>query len=384
MTDSALVLGYFGFGNAGDDAIGIATIQQLVNRSTPDRVVATTGPKPVFERNDIQTISYSIGSIFTSIAKVDRVIMTGGTHFHTQGEFYDRLKVFSFYILTILWAKCWRTEVDLLAHGVGPIEGRFYRSLAMLVMLMADNISVRDKQSLEIVESLGRTTSESPILGFDVAPLLNRSSSKSPLQSESKEDSSRADDNLILGISLTPAFAKYYGDPKKDEELVEEVADTIRKIAYGQHQINKVVIFVLHTGDFNDDISLSRDLVSELDELTTELRSYQNNPESFITAMDDVDRFIGMKYHSIVFSFLQEIPTLAISYHPKCQWFQEYVGHTSNATVSMQDVVEKGIQEEMEELVSAPGRYEPTMTIAEAEALARRSFEAVPTKETNL
>ncbi|MFB6187195.1 MAG: polysaccharide pyruvyl transferase family protein [Halobacteriaceae archaeon] len=384
MTDSALVLGYFGFGNAGDDAIGVAIIQQLVKRSTLDRVVATTGPKPVFKRSDIQTISYSIGSIFTSIAKVDRVIMTGGTHFHTQGKFYDRLKVFSFYILTILWAKIWRTEVDLLAHGVGPLEGRFYRSLAKLVMLMVDNISVRDQQSLEIVKSLGRTTSASPILGFDVAPLLNRFSSQSPLQSENEKDTSRADDDLTLGISLTPAFAKYYDDPKKDDELVEEVADTIRKIAYDQHQINKVIIFVLHTGDFNDDISLSRDLVSELDELTTELRSYQNNPESFITAMDDVDRFIGMKYHSIVFSFLQEIPTLAISYHPKCQWFQEYVGYTSNATVSMQDVVDNGIQEEMEELVSAPGRFQPTMTIDEAQVLAQRSFEAVPTGGPNL
>ena len=384
MTDSTLILGYFGFGNAGDDAIGVATVQQLVKRSTPERIIATTGPEPVFERSDIRTISYSISSIFTSIAKVDRVVMTGGTHFHTQGKFYDRLKVISFYIMAILWAKCWRTEVDLLAHGVGPIEGRFYRSLTMLVMLMVDNVSVRDRQSLEMVESLGRTSSTSPVLGFDLAPLLDRSDSQFPLRPGSDRDSSRADENLTLGISLTPAYKKYYDNPKKDEELVEAVADSIREIANDRHQINKVVVFVLHTGDFNDDVSLSQDLVSEFNEVTTELRSYQNVPESFIISMDDIDRFIGMKYHSIVFSFLQEIPTLAISYHPKCQWFQEYVGYVSNATVSMQDAADNGIQEEMEELVSDPERYKPTMTTDEAKTLARRSFEAVPTEGPNL
>ncbi|RLM50036.1 polysaccharide pyruvyl transferase family protein [Halorubrum sp. Atlit-28R] len=376
MTDLTLVIGYFGFGNAGDDAIGLATVRQLAKRSTLRQLIVTTGPEPVFENDDVQTITYSVGSIFRSIAKVDRIVMTGGTHFHTQGDSYDRVKVFSFYILAILWAKLWRTEVDLLAHGIGPIDGRFYRTLTTLVVMLVDNVSVRDERSREIVESLPSPSKISPVLGFDVAPLLDRVVRRDDPQSESSSGESSAD--LTIGISLTPAYEKYYDDPEKDDEIVTAVADAIHRVADGHRNVERVVVFVLHTGEFNDDVSMSRALLSELDGVSTELRLYQNDPESFVRSMNKVDRVIGMKYHSLVFAFLQAVPTLAVSYHPKCQWFHEYTGYSSDATVSMDDAVSSGIQSEVEELVLAGESYEPSMSVDEAESLARQSFKAIP------
>lgn len=376
MTDSTLVLGYFGFGNAGDDAIGLASVRQLVKRSTPGQVIVTTGPEPVFEHDNVQTISYSAGSIFRSVAKVDRVVMTGGTHFHTQGDSYDRVKVFSFYILAILWAKLWRTEVDLLAHGIGPIDGRFYRTLTTLVVMLVDNVSVRDERSREVVESLPSPSKISPVLGFDVAPLLDRVVRRDDPQS--KSSSGELSTNLTIGVSLTPAYEKYYDEPKKDDEIVTAVADAIHYVADEHENVERVVVLVLHTGEFNDDVSMSQVLISELDEVSTELRLYQNDPESFIRSMNGVDRVIGMKYHSLVFAFLQAVPTLAISYHPKCQWFYEYADYDSDATVSMHDAVSSGIQSEVEELVLAAESYEPSMSLDEAESLARQSFEAIP------
>ncbi|WP_435079429.1 polysaccharide pyruvyl transferase family protein [Halococcus sp. AFM35] len=375
MTDSTLVIGYFGFGNAGDDAIGLATVRQLAKRSTPGQITVTTGPEPVFEHDNVRTITYSAVSILRLIAKVDRVVMTGGTHFHTQGDSYDRVKVFSFYILAILWAKLWRTEVDLLAHGIGPIDGRFYRILTTLVVVLADNLSVRDERSLEVVESLPAPSEISPVLAFDVAPLLDQVVRRDDPWPESSSVESSAD--LTIGVSLTPAYEKYYNDPEKDDEIVTAVADAIHHIAGEHRNIEKVIIFVLHTGKFNDDVSMSRTLLSELDGMSTELRLYQNDPESFIRSMHKVDRVIGMKYHSLVFAFLQAIPTLAVSYHPKCQWFHEYTGYGSDARVSMHNAVSSGIQSEVENLVLGDESYEPSMSFDEAESLARQSFEAI-------
>ena len=379
MTDSTLVIGYFGFGNAGDDAIGLATVRRLAKRFTPGQVIVTTGPESVFGDGNVRTVAYSAGSIFRSTAKVDRVVMTGGTHFHTQGNSYDRVKVFSFYFLAVLWAKLWRTEVGLLAHGVGPIDGRFYRIITALVMMLVDNVSVRDKRSLEVVESLPGPSKISPVLGFDVAPLLDRVVRKDDPRSESSSGESSA--GLTIGVSLTPAYEKYYDHPEKDDEIVTAVADAIHR--NGHRNIERVVVFVLHTGEFNDDVSMSRTLLSELDEVNTELRLYRNDPESFIRSMDEVDRVIGMKYHSLVFAFLQAVPTLALSYHPKCQWFHEYVGCGSDATVSMHDAVSSGIQSEVEELVLAAESYEPSMSLDEARSLARQSFEAIPEERSS-
>ena len=376
MTDSTLVIGYFGFGNAGDDAIGLATVRQLAKRFMPGQVIVTTGPESVFGNGNVRTIAYSVDSIFRSITKVDRVIMTGGTHFHTQGNSYDRVKVFSFYLLAELWAKLWRTEVDLLAHGVGPIDGRFYRIITALIMMLVDNVSVRDKGSLEVVESLPGPSKISPILGFDVAPLLDRVVHKDDPRSESSSGESSAD--LTIGVSLTPAYEKYYDDPEKDDEIVTAVADAIHRVAHGDRNVERVVVFVLHTGEFNDDISMSRTLLSELNEVNTELRLYRNDPESFIRSMDEVDRVIGMKYHSLVFAFIQTVPTLALSYHPKCQWFREYVGYGSDATVNMHDAVSSGIQSEVKKLVLAAESCEPSMSLDKAGSLARQSFEAIP------
>lgn len=378
MTDSRLVVGYFGFGNAGDDAIGLATVRRLVERSGPEQVVATLGPESVFEHEDVRTVPYAPGAIFRWIATVDKVVMTGGTHLHTLGDRYDRAKVFSFYALAVFWAKLWRTEVELLAHGIGPINGRFYRSLATVVILLVDNLSVRDERSLEVVESLPGTDDVQAVLGFDVAPLLDQDvRGDAPRVERGGDDSSTG---MTIGVSLTPAYEKYYDAAAKDDELVEVVADAIDSVAEGQSDVLRVVVFVLHTGDFNDDVSMSRALLSELDEVSVEVRAYQNDPISFIRSINKVDRVIGMKYHSLVFAFLHAVPTLAVSYHPKCEWFHEYAGYDSDATMSMHDAVDSGIQSEVEGLVEAPGSYESSMPPEEAEQLARQSFQAVPEK----
>jgi len=378
MSKRVLVLGYYGFGNAGDDAIGTAAVQHLERESTHDKILATVGPMSLFEQKNTETIPYSLRSIFTAAASVDRLVLTGGTHFHTRGKFSDRIQVFSFYILLVFWAKLWRTRVDMVAHGIGPIKGVLFRYITATVLRLVDTVSVRDPQSQETLDSLRWLDTAETVLGFDLAPLLD-----APTEDERTEVRKPELDGLTVGVSLTPAYEKYYDTPERDERLVRKVAEAIGASGDASHRIERVVIFVLHTGEFNDDVSMSAKLEAELEEYTTELRPYRNDPASFIDSMEDVDRFIGMKYHSLVFSFLQEIPTLAIAYHPKCRSFQDYTGHASEATVDMDKAVSSGIRREVNELVNDPDRYRASMTTDRATSLAQRSFQSISVGETN-
>lgn len=374
MTTSVLVLGYFGFGNAGDDAIGTATVRELQNLSSGTNVIATTGPERIFAQEDVQTIPFSLKAILLSTTKVDKLVVTGGTHFHTIGNSASRLKVYLFYLLLIIWAKIWRTEVDMVTHGIGPVNGRIFGWMTHAILRFADGVSVRDRKSVREIASLSSDRfAETVEIGFDVAPLLN-DATKRP--SVNKSDTVPDKSDLTLGVSVTPAFSKYYDNPRNDDKLVNRLSQAIEK-EVDEGRVDDVIIFALHSGEFNDDLTMSRNLDSALKGASTEVRIYENDPEAFINSICEADRFVGMKYHSLVFSYLCEIPTLGISYHPKCSWFMEYTGYNTDASITMHEAVDSGLQYQLSQLVTNPELFSPTMSTSKAKSLAKRSFSVI-------
>jgi polysaccharide pyruvyl transferase CsaB len=364
MTRRIFVVGYYGFGNAGDDAIGVATINQLQSLSKTIEITITTGGHSVFSDTNVRTIPFSLWSILRQIYVADQIIFTGGSHFHDRhARFIDGLKVFVFYLLLALSAKTLRKKVYLLGHGIGPLKNPVFRVLKSLVIGISDGVTVRDPPSKTAAD--GRWASVK--LAFDVAILLD----------ESRVLDRESDSTTVLGVSVTPAFAKYFNEAKHDDALINTLSSTIDKTEQNSN-IDEVRIFVFHTGEFNDDRSLSERLKDNIETLDTQIICYCNDPIEFISEIGKSDFFVGMKYHSLVFAYLHRIPTAGISYHPKCQWFRDYVGYDPETTIDMQNAIDKPVTRELvSRLLAEPDSFRPVMSTNESKHLAEQNFNMI-------
>lgn len=162
----ALVLGYAGCGNLGDDII----LRRLTNRwhqkqapldlsqskgvNLPVRLSlsAGVGSKAAFE--GIATIHRRRPTaVLGALIRSDALVLGGGCLLQTVSKHGRRSLL---YYLSLLWAaRMCGCPYYLVASGLGPLEGRFCRALTAFALKRAIGISVRDERSFRLCLLLG-------------------------------------------------------------------------------------------------------------------------------------------------------------------------------------------------------------------------------------
>jgi len=357
MSDDILVLGYFGFGNAGDDALGVAAVKEVLARCDEQDVTVTVGEESVFEGYDVDTCALAPRSSLREIVRADAVVATGGTHLHDHGTTrLPRVKVFLFYLLVTVFSQLSGAELHLLGHGIGPVSNPVLRCTTWVILELADTVTVRDPLSQSLAERYADAT-----LTFDLVATL-------------VESAAAEERTSTLGISLTPGFVRYYDDPLRDDRLVEQLASVLNANSEDDRW-SGIRVFVMNTGTNGADARLSRRLVNELERPSVEMVSYEHDPEAFIRAVGSVDSFLGMRFHSLVFAYLNKVPTAAISYHPKCEQFQRYVDITPAMTIEMERTSRRRIKLLLDTLDGNASRFDVGIDTERASELARANFD---------
>ncbi|MCT9098184.1 polysaccharide pyruvyl transferase family protein [Haloarchaeobius sp. HME9146] len=361
MSTSFFVLGYFGFGNAGDDSIGRATVQQL-RRSTEGADISTVSANGEFDPGgNVRLIDFSFGAIAAAVWRADELILTGGSHFHDERSSLASLKVNVFYLLVVSVAILSSTNVHALGHGIGPLSRTSSRVLASLVLRLAETVTVRDPESRKVARNLGVDAK----LTFDHAALL--------------ETNDLDHSTERLGVSVTPAFRKYHDSPDRDDQLVADLA-TVLDDALDGDRWDGVTVFAFHNGDANGDVLLSERLRRHMETTDVTVETYDDDPVAFLNSISSMDVFLGMKYHSLVFAYLTDVPVVSISYHPKCDWFQNYTKTDDSCATQMTNASESTLSELVARLSDENGMCQATLPRKRAEELASKSIKSAINK----
>jgi len=352
--EDALIVGYFGFGNAGDDAIGVAVVELIQEAYEQVDIAVVSGEEPVFHDDQVTKVRFSPLAIAQSVTDRENLVVTGGSHFHDRYRTRrGALKVFTFYLSLVLFAKVLGRKVHLVGHGVGPLDGALSTWTAATTFWLANTSTVRDPQSArELPDRV-----PDPVVAFDTSALLDVPETDST-------------DETVLGVSVTPAFKKLEGRPGRDDDLVSAVAEAIDDPVI-RDNVDRVVVYAFHSGSYNDDLSMTNELAAAIEGLPTNIETYEDNPIEFIAATGATDYFLGMKYHSLVFAYLNVTPTLAVSYHPKCRWFHEYVGHDQGTVLDKETVADDGVGGRLRGMIENPTQFTSEMPVEEARRNAR-------------
>lgn len=303
-----LISGYYGYNNAGDEAI----LQSMVSEfrkvySDIDIVVLSANPSKTAQLYNIKAISRNnLLHIFSEIKKCDLLISGGGSLFQ------DATSLFSpwYYSSIIMMAHFLKKPVFAYAQGIGPINNHFNKKLLKCIMNWTYGISVRDKRSLNELKSFGIKREISCTI--DPAFLIESASKDESRKILQKENQGKDLARPKIGFSV-----RTWKGSVDVASIFADVADKVSR-EFGAD----IVLFPLY---YETDLKLAEDIAEKMQSSVVIIRE-ECSPAQLIGLYGLMDINVCIRFHGLVFSAMNGIPMVAISYDPKIDSFMDYLG----------------------------------------------------------
>ena len=126
-----LISGYYGFSNAGDEAMLTAIVTSLKQQAPQVELTVISGHPEVTARlHPVKAIHrFNLWGILRAMAGTDLLLSGGGSLLQNVTS---RMSLY-YYLSIIGLAGLLGKKIMLFAQGIGPIRGRFSRFLTRLV-----------------------------------------------------------------------------------------------------------------------------------------------------------------------------------------------------------------------------------------------------------
>ncbi len=308
-----VVSGYYGFGNAGDEAMLAAVVQHL-REVVPDVDIVALSQAPEVTRR-----MHGIGAAKrTSLRQVAREIAGADLFISGSGSLLQDVTSFrslAYYLGLVAMARLMGKPVFFYSQGVGPLGSPWSRLLVRLVANRATAITVRDEPSCELLRAVGvrrppiEVTSD-PVFGLDLDASARRG--REILACEGIPVSSP-----IVVVSVRPWDAG-----SGHLEAAALAADQ----AAGSLGATVVYVPFYKPGD----VVASRAAVELMRERSHVLEG-DYSPKEIASIVSDADLVIAMRYHALVFAVAAATPFVAVSYDPKIDGLLRAVGEKPGA-----------------------------------------------------
>lgn len=163
-----LISGYYGEGNAGDEAI-LAGILQEVGRQDPqaDFAVLSFDPADTAARHHVAASSTSLRDPqrLASLIRGSDVVLSGGGSLLHEADFEvfgrsflfreGKLRPIPYFLSVVLAARVLGRPVMWYAQGLGPLHTRAAREAVRLAASASQVVCWRDREAAELASSLG-------------------------------------------------------------------------------------------------------------------------------------------------------------------------------------------------------------------------------------
>jgi polysaccharide pyruvyl transferase CsaB len=314
-----VIAGYFGFGNAGDEAILSVLVERLKQECADVEIVIVSGdPQSTEQLYKARAIAHrDISGLITEIESCDLVVLGGGGLFHDYwGVPLDTPLTrhhsgISFYAIFPLLAALYGKPFILNGVGVGPLfsdAGRYY---TRMIFDQATNATLRDDESRELLLSIG-VSAERLKVTADPAFCLTAASRERAAAILESEGLGAAKQPLV-GVSVR----EWVFRPKQDH-WVKELAVALDQLIERRGAKVLLLPFQRLESDLTDDYKVSmkvRDLMRRGDEAVVIKGDYTAEEKAGLIGLCDL--VIGMRLHSIIFAATGRVPVVGLVYDPK-------------------------------------------------------------------
>ncbi len=349
--NKVVISGYYGFSNAGDEAMLYAILRALRQCFPEAQITVISGkPKDTARKFGIHAVPRFGGlSIGKSILCCDLLISGGGSLLQDVTSSRSLL----YYLSIILAGIFCRKRVFLYGQGIGPLRRRWVCGLLRLVLSHVDAITVRDEKSQKVLKTLGvkapvYVTADSvfslPKASLDVGEAILRKAGV-PM------------DKKVIGISV--------------RNWLEAERWAGRFSAYLNRLEEKDVSVLFIPMQWPEDKRMAEFLCRKKPGHIYFLDG-PFSPAELMSIMGNLDLLVGMRLHALIFAALMHVPLIGISYDPKIDNFLQTIGQEAIFPISEFD--EETLYNKTEALLTGKDTNYCWETV---EALRRKADETV-------
>lgn len=295
----AVISGYYGYGNLGDDAILKAIAGQLSRQSPPVRLtVLSRQPERTAREYGLPAVKrFSPLAVFRVLRKSDVLISGGGSLLQ------DKTSTRSvWYYLAVIWlARVLKKPVFLYANGIGPLLRPFDRKAVRRCVERCDAVTLRDQDSLEELKALGVTRTDIHVTADPAFTLTPAEHGRDILRKLGIGPEKR-----VLGVSVrqVPDMA----DPEQFALLCDRLS-----------RERDLAILFLVMQDQRDE-AISRQIMDRMTEPAWLLKT-PADPGAMLGVIGCMEALVSMRLHTIIFAARQRIPVAGCVYDPKVSAF---------------------------------------------------------------
>ncbi|MBM3464056.1 MAG: polysaccharide pyruvyl transferase CsaB [Armatimonadetes bacterium] len=296
-----LISGYYGFGNAGDEAI-LAAMLQAIHAQRDDLEVCVFSDNPALTSREFGVRAVNRKNLFAMGMEMlsASLLLSGGGGLIQDSTGVNTIR---YYMGVASLARTLGTPVMFYAQGVGPIRTQAGRGIARTAANRVQLITVRDDESRALFEEIGVTrppivVTADPVMALEPAPAAR--------VDEIWKAEALAGDSPVVGLSVRP-----WPESQGYEEAFAEAGRRI--VREGAR------VLVIPFQESQDRAVCER--VAEAIGGGAHLLSDRWSATELMGVMGRLQATVAMRLHALIFSAALAVPMAGVAYDPKVAQF---------------------------------------------------------------
>ncbi|MBQ0068047.1 MAG: polysaccharide pyruvyl transferase CsaB [Phascolarctobacterium sp.] len=313
MSGKIVLSGYYGFNNAGDEAILTAIVNSIRSKIADVELVVISGnPKRTSIRNDVISIHrFNFIGIIKNLLNSDLLISGGGSLLQDVTS----IKSLLYYLTIIFLGHCCSKNVMLYAQGIGPIRRNWLKKLTAYVLQYTDILTVRDKESQMFLRELG-LSEEKILLTADAVfllPQIGLDDGKVLLNRHGVDTNNKN----IIGVAVRSW---------DNDKYLGALVDALDALA---DEGNRVFLIPFQ---YSADIVIARKVQHAMRH-DAKILEREYSSEELLSLIGNLKLLVGMRLHSLIFASVMGVPFVALDYDPKVESFVNMVNGTTAGNI---------------------------------------------------
>ena len=297
--------GYYGFDNAGDDAI-LESICQGVRQASDEVAVTVLSNDPALtgRQYGLDAVPrFRVGRVFSALRRGDALLSGGGSLLQDTTSTRSLL----YYLAVIRCAQLLGKPVMLYANGIGPVRRPGNRRRVKRAVERATLVTLRDHSSARELEEMGVRRQDihvtaDPVFYLDPAP---RERAEALLASAGLEGG-----RPILAVSVRA----WKAEGEDFQRGLARLCDHLRR------QYGLEVLFLLMQPE-RDRLPTTR--VRELMEEPSFQLDQRCTPRELMGVLGMARLCLAMRLHTLIFAARMAVPAMGLVYDPKVDSYLE-------------------------------------------------------------
>ncbi len=284
MSDQQAVLcGYYGEGNGGDEALLVSMLEMLPENVKP--LVLSANPKQTMASYGVQAVDRKSLQVLAALRSSQALILGGGSLIQDATSIRSAI----YYGGIMGLAQQLGLKTIAIGQGIGPLNQQITRWIAERAFGGCAALTVRDAASAFILQdwSISCMMAPDPVWNLDATPVLELADLPTP----------RIAITLRTHPQLTPA----------------RLALLTQALVEVQKATNSFVLIVPFQP--STDLAMSQELQAQLPGVSQIVT--MDDPKKLKGVFQGVQLAIGMRFHSLIMAAAEGCRCFALSYDPK-------------------------------------------------------------------